>query len=177
MIYFVSSLAECLAAYRTRGILRWYFLTDAVVTLAMLALWKLYPSAYDPAWRVVAVLLVLFRGAVTIERVQARIWPIYGLAAIAVHAWASRYPNVWPDSLLHPEIHGIAFCCLLFGLALVAGSKKSLLPENAPVAVLFLGTAVALYADPWDMRIRVYAMWFQAGCYLWCAMRRPMLHG
>lgn len=174
MMYFISSLAECLAAYRTRGILRWYFLTDAVVTLAILALWNFYPPAYDPAWRVVAVLLVLFRGAVTIERIQARIWPIYGLAGIAVHVWASRYPNVWPDSLLHPEIHAIAFCCMLFGLALVASGRRS---ENAPVAVLFLGTAVALYADPWDMRIRVYAMWFQSACYLWYAMRRPMLRG
>lgn len=81
-------------------------------------LWKVWPWAYDPAWRAVVVLLVLCRGAVVLQAYKPRWW--VAVPALMVHCWAARYPQRWVTSWLEAEIHAVAFCCLLFGLALLA---------------------------------------------------------
>jgi hypothetical protein len=152
------------AAARSRGFLRWYLLYDVLMTVALKIGYVQWHWPYNTIWRIAEPVGMVLAGAAVLGRVNTRRWPFYALGACAVHVWACNYPNVWPGGWLQAEIHAVSFCCLLFGLALI-GERR-----NAAVAVLFLGTSAALYGVPWDMAIRGWLMWFQAGCYVWISL-------
>jgi len=161
------------AAARLGGVLRWYLLWEVVWTCGLkLAfihfqhwdenahrmVWPLYPRI----WAVAEPLGMVLAGCAVLTRCKPRWW--VAVPALGIHLWASGFADRWPGFALHGEIHAVAFCCLLFGLALI-GERK-----NAAVAVLFLGTAAALYPVPWHPAIRGWLMYFQSTCYCWIAL-------
>jgi len=144
-----------------------------VITASMLMLWQVLPWAYDPAWRVVAVVLVGLRSAVVLTRCTPRWWPV--LPALAVHVWAGGFQNRWPGSWLQAEIHAVAFCCMALGLTL--GAEIRTCKERLQVAILaalFVGTAIGYYPAPWAMWTRPYTMFWQSACYLALAIAGPV---
>lgn len=165
-IYILSTLTECLAAYRSRGILRVYLLTDALVTVALLLWWNHFGWGYDPLWRIEVAGLTIMRGAIALKAGKPRRWPVYALAACIVHAVAMRYPNQWPGSWLHADVHAVAFCLLLFGLFILANRTCK---QSLPVAALFLVTAASYYAIPFELHLRESLPLYQSCCYVWIA--------
>ena len=116
------------------------------------------PTWYSALWPYAALWMVLCRGAVVLARCKPRWWIC--VPALVIHCWAASYPARWPADWLEAEIHAVAFCCLMFGLALVSERR------NAAVAVLFLGTAAAYYPAVWHPEIRGWLMYLQSACYL-----------
>ena len=174
MAYLAIALTGTLAAYRSRGFLRVWLAYDVVMSV-LLKLYTILASdhvaanhVYKLAWMVAEPIGMVLAACAALTRCTPRWW--IAVPALLLHAFAAGYPQRWPGSWLHAEIHAVAFCCLLFGLALVATCKKPLHVQNAALTLLFLGTSAALYPAPWQPAIRGYLMYHQAACYLWLAV-------
>lgn len=170
--YIAIALTGLPAAYRSRGVLRWWILYEVVATVALKVVWVIW-HIYDPLWRVAEPIAVILGAGVALSLSFPTRWPMYAVAAGIVHGWALGFPNVWPGDWLQAEIHSVAFCHLLFGLFVLGGMHRQngRLPwASMPVAAIFLLTAAGFYAMPWHMDLRVPLMWEQAGCYLWIAL-------
>ena len=122
------------------------------------------PTWYATLWPYSAAWAIGSAGAVVLESCNPRWW--VALPALAVHCWAGNYPDRWPGHWLQAQLHTVAFCSLLFGLALVATIRDSLTVRNTVLAMLFLGTAATYYPLPWNAGLKVHLMWFQSACYL-----------
>tara|TARA_R110000868_G_scaffold349668_1_gene610978 strand:- start:158 stop:526 length:369 start_codon:yes stop_codon:yes gene_type:complete len=107
---------------------------------------------------------------------------------MGLHVWAGQYPERWPGSWLLAEIHALAFCSMVFGLALLIDvvmytadlwrvlsgppssfwlvAKAEGKVTNLILAALFVGTGAAYYPTPWQPEIRAWLMWYQSACYL-----------
>ena len=155
------------------------------------------PTWYSALWPYSAAWMVLCRGAVVLHHCKPRWW--VAVPALGMHLWATGYPNRWPHSWLQAEIHTVAFCCLLFGLALLSSQQgqRSCVPlpkrrypwairgepgrvigintqtHRYALAALFVGTAAGLYPVPWATWLRPYLMGYQAACYLAIAALPP----
>lgn len=130
------------------------------------------PTWYSVLWPWSMAWMVGCKGAAVLQACKPRWW--VAVPALGVHAIAAGYPQRFPGSLLELEIHAVAFCCLLFGWALLIECRTC--KERLRVAVLsalFLGTAATYYELPWAMWLRPWLMWYQSICYLALAETLP----
>ena len=122
------------------------------------------PTWYSVLWPYSAAWMTLAQGAVVLTRCKPRWWA--PLPAMALHVWAGQYPERWPGSWLLAEIHAVAFCSMVLGVALAVSPERGSRRLNLILAALFVGTGAAYYPTPWQPEIRAWLMWHQSACYL-----------
>jgi len=153
--YVAMFVTGTLAAYRSAGVLRVWLAYDVAMTVGM----KLYTAlatnreaanhAYKLAWMAAEPIGIVLAGCVALSIAKPRWW--IAAPALVVHFCAAGYPRKFPGSWLECEVHAVAFCCLLFGLTLLAEFLSQLPANNALALATDNCTVRATVPQPVDL--------------------------